>query len=195
MGASGAKLRQRGGLIMTRRTAQITITREGRDKGAIVCLEEPPVGPETEWLMRAGMLLARSGVDVPADILHHGVTGFVALGVGTIMTGLGKAPWAEVKPLLDELLQCVTGFQPPTGREIVTGGWTLYMLQIQEPATIMQIYEEVLSLMVGFSVAAELLTWTMRTAAIVKKALDDAGQNTRTSAEKSPSSSEAAMPS
>jgi hypothetical protein len=169
-----------------RRKTTVVITREGRDKGGVFQLEEMPAFQACEWLIRAGQLLARSGADVPADIGEHGATGFVALGVGALVSGIGKAPWLEVKPLADELLTCVKAYQPPGGTVDLTA-WSTIITQIEEPSTLWQLYEEVLTLIMGFSIAAALSTYTTKVVAIVAGAL---GQTTETSSEKSASSSQ-----
>ncbi|HVA39358.1 MAG TPA: hypothetical protein VNF49_01745 [Candidatus Binataceae bacterium] len=166
---------------MPRRTAAVPITRDGRDKGGVFEIEEMSAFAGCEWFLRAGQILARSGTDVPADIGEHGATGFVALGMGAIISGLGKAPWTEVKPLLDELLGCVKSYTPPGG-QVPIQVWGAIVSQVQEPTTFLQLYEEVLSLLVGFSVAASLSTFARRVVAAVGTAL---GQTTETSQEKS----------
>lgn len=173
-----------------RRTAAFVVSREGRDKGGAFELEEMPAFQACEWFIRAGQLLARSGTDIPADIGQHGATGFVALGVGALIAGIGKAPWGEAKPLLDELLGCVKSYTAP-GAMVPITAWNVILTQIQEATTFWQLYEEVLSLLVGFSIAAALSAYTMKVVAIVATAI---GETTSTSPEKSASSSEAGSP-
>lgn len=173
-----------------RRETDVVIAREGRDKGGVFHIQEMAAFPACEWFIRAGQLLARSGTDIPADIGQHGATGFVALGIGSLVTGLGKAPWAEVKPLLDELLACVKSYVPPGGQVPLTG-WAVILSQIEEPATFWQLYEEVLSLMVGFSIAASLSAYATRVVAIVSSAI---GQTTEMFPEKSEPSQVADSP-
>lgn len=173
-----------------RRVKTVVIDREGRDKGGVFELEEMPAMPATDWLMRAGQLLARAGTNVPADIAEHGVTGFLALGMGAVASGLGNAPWGEAKPLLDQLLGCVRSYTPPGGKAALTG-WGLIQQQIEEPNTIFQLYEEALSLTMGFSIAAALSDWGLRLMGIVRNAL---GPITETSSESAPSSSAPATP-
>ena len=100
---------------MARRETTVTITREGRDQGKTYTLREMPAAQAEEWFYRAMMLLARSGADVPPDIFQQGAIGFATMGLGTVLTGLGKAPWHEVKPLLDEMLPCVVALASPAG--------------------------------------------------------------------------------
>lgn len=140
---------------MARRTAAVVIERDGRDRGGVFVLQEMAAIPATDWFIRAMQILARSGADVPADIFAQGAAGFVTMGIGAVVTGLGKAPWFEVKPLLDELLTCVQSYQPPGGTVALTN-WNIIAGQIEEPATVLQLHEEVISLHLGFSLAAKI---------------------------------------
>ena len=171
------------------RTAEVTITREGRDQGGVFVLTEKPAMQASEWFIRAMMLLARSGADVPPNIMQLGPAGFLTLGIGTVLTGLGKAPWFEVKPLLDELLQCVTSYQPPSAIAPVTNRHQMFA-QIEEPATILQLHEEVVSLHLGFSLVARLSTYR----SLVATMLTDLGETTSTSTEDAPPLSAADLP-
>jgi hypothetical protein len=163
-----------------RRTATITIQREGRDQGGVFTLTEMPAIPATEWFLRAAQLLVRSGADVPENFLQMGAAGMVTVGLGTILTGISKASWHEVKPLLDELLACVTTYQPP-GAAVPMAQWNVIKGQIQEPATILQLHEEVVSLHLGFSLAGRLSTFR----SLVTELINGLGPNTETSTESS----------
>lgn len=167
-----------------RRTATVVIEREGRDKGGIFVLNEMPVIPATEWFVRAMQLLIRGGVDVPPHIMQLGAAGFVTIGIGSVLTGLGKAPWHEVKPLLDELLTCVASYQPPTAA-VPLSRWDQIKTQIEEPSTIFQLHEEVVSLHLGFSLAGRLSTF--RT--LAAKMITELGPNAEMSSATSPTSS------
>jgi hypothetical protein len=169
---------------MARRTSTVVITRDGRDKGGIFTLTEMAAIPATEWFLRAMQLLARSGADVPPNIMQLGAAGFVTIGIGTVLTGLGKAPWHEVKPLLEELLTCVTSYQPPSGQIPLTN-WNVIKGQIEEPSTVLQIHEEVVSLHLGFSLASRLLSFRQT----ARKMMEELGPNTQTSTEPLESSS------
>jgi hypothetical protein len=166
------------------RTATVVIEREGRDKGGVFTLTEKPALQATEWAIRALQLLARSGADVPPTILQMGAAGFVTLGVGTVLTGLGKAPWHEVKPLLDELLSCVTSYQPP-GAVSPQSRWDVIKGQIEEPSTILQLHEEVVSLHLNFSLKDRLSSYR----AIAAKMISELSQNIETSTDSAAPSS------
>ena len=170
------------------RTATIAITRAGRDQGGVVTITEKPAYQATEWFIRAMQILVRSGADVPPDIMQQGAAGFVTMGIGTVLTGLGKAPWQEVKPLLDELLSCVTSYQPP-GAAMPIIGLPIILQQIAEPSTVLQIHEEVVSLHLGFSLRAKLSEYREMAQGWIATMMDASGQNTETSIQASPSSS------
>ena len=170
-----------------RRTATIVIEREGRDKGGVFTITEMASQQATEWGIRAMQVLARSGADVPPNIFQMGIQGFLAIGLGTVISGLGKAPWHEVKPLLDELSACITSYQPPGGAVAITQP-TLIKSQIEEVATVLQMHEEVLALHVGFSIAAKRLSYRTLVANLIKEFTP----TTETSIDTLASSSEAA---
>lgn len=140
-----------------RRAASITITNEGRDNGGVFAIEEMPAWQAMDWFMRAMQFLVRSGADVPPNILNAGPEGFAAMGIGTVLSGISKAPWFEVKPLLEELLTCVRSYTPPNVTVAQTR-WDIIRGQIEEPSTYLQLYEEVVSLSLGFSLRDRLST-------------------------------------
>ena len=134
---------------MPRRRATIVISLEGRDKGKTFELEEMPVLKSTDWFFQAMMLLSRGGAEVPSNIFSQGPIGFAAMGLGAVLTGLGKTPFPEVKPLLNQLLDCVVGFQMPVGTMMTNR--EAIMSQVEEATSIFFLYQEVLSLHLGFS--------------------------------------------
>lgn len=167
-----------------RRSSTILISREGRDKGKSFVIEEMPAIQATEWFLRALQLMARSGADVPPNIMQVGVAGFAALSIGTILTGLGKAPFYDVKPLLDELRVCIKSFTAAGGTAPVTIQ-AMILQQIEESATDIQLLEEVVSLHLGFSIAERMLTYRAQARAW----MDALGRSAETSTEPSPPSS------
>lgn len=126
-----------------------------RDNGGVFELTEMAAEPASDWFLRAMQFLARSGMDVPPNIFAAGPAGFAAIGIGTALAGLSKTAWFEFKPLLDELKTCVTSYQPPGGT-VALRDWRVISGQIKEAATILMLYEEVVSLSLGFSLAERL---------------------------------------
>lgn len=175
--------------LLARKTARIVIDTEGRDQGCIVTLTEMSAMDATDLCLRAMQMIARGGVDIPPHIFQAGPAGFVTMGVGAILAGLGKTPWYEVKPLLDALIPCVTSWERPGTATPITG-WEMIRGQIMEPTTILRIYEEVASLHLGFSLRERLSSF--RTSAMTMMAAFT--PNTETSTDPSPSSSGAASP-
>lgn len=172
-----------------RRSATVIIQRDGRDKGDSYVLTEMSAVAATEWCIRAMQVMLRAGVDVPPNLFSTGVSGLVTMGIGAILAGIGKGPWHEVKPLLDELMSCVTSLQKAGAAGSITQS-ALIKSQIEEPATILQIYEEVVSLHLGFSLRERLLYYRK----LIPTILTEIGQNTETLTELSPQSPEAGLP-
>lgn len=160
---------------MARREATIQIASDGRDKGGIFVLREMGAIPATDWFIRAVQCLGHSGIEVPAGMMNQGAEMMAAMGFGTILLAAARSHWGEMKPLLDELLGCISSYQPPGGQIPLTG--SVILGQIEEPATIFQLYEEVLSLHLGFSLRARLSEFQEEMA----QRMRGTGQNTETS--------------
>jgi hypothetical protein len=177
-----------GGWLM-RRTATITIETEGRDKGAVFTITEMPAVQATDWFLRAMQLLIRSGADVPPNIMLHGPAAFVTMGIGTVLGGLGKAPWPEFKALMDELMGCLVSYQPVGAVQPVTNP-ALILTQIEEVATLLYIREEVVSMHLNFSIRERLSNYRQLAAQMMVAIM----QTTETSTGGSAPSSEDGSP-
>lgn len=132
-----------------RRIETVTITAEGRDKGKVFTIKEMPAWQAEEWFTRAVLLLARSGLEVPGDILDRGPMAFVAMTAGLALSGLSRANYDDVKPLLAQMMDCVA-FNPGGTTMDMTGGTMMHL--IEEAKTILYLREKVISLHVGFSI-------------------------------------------
>jgi len=169
-----------------RREATITIEAEGRDKGKVFILREMASEPATDWFCRALQLLARSGVEVPPDILSRGPLGFAAMGMGAVLTGLGKAPFPELKGLMDELMRCVS-HRSPNGQVVHTDPY-IVSEQIEDVETRFRLMEEVLSLHLGFSMAAYLSDLKQTAAAMINTISEIGGTMSTSTPPSEPSS-------
>lgn len=167
---------------MARRTTTVTITDDNRDKGKVFVITEMPAAQAEEWFTRALMLVTRAGVDVPPNIFQHGAMGFAVMGIGAVLAGLGKAPWPDVKPLMDELFACVA-IRSPNGTQTISERF-LVDGQIEEFTTRFKLREEVLSMHLGFSIAARLSDYRRAATELMSRL-----QTTETSSTKSGSSS------
>lgn len=109
--------------------------------------------------MRALLALSRGGIEIPPGMFDGGWVGLATMLPYAIVIGLKSlhgAQWAEMDPLLEEMMACIQ-WQPP-------GGAPLQPLfpgencQIEEIASRLQLRKEVLQLHMGFSMADALST-------------------------------------
>lgn len=131
-----------------RKTATITIDDAGRDKGKVFVLTEMSAYQSENWAARAIFAMMNAGVDIPDNIAEAGLAGVAALGVKS----LTKVSFEAAKPLLDEMLDCVT-IQPSPN---VTRA--LVESDIEEVATLLRLRKEVLALHLDFFISAAAST-------------------------------------
>lgn len=169
---------------MARLETSVTITESNRDTGKTFNIREMPPMQSEEWFARAIRVLASASVEVPADLFQQGAQGFAAIGISTALMGLAKAPWEEVKALMGEMMTCIVSATMP----IPTGGQgppltilSQILHQIEEVSTLARLREEILSLHVGFSIAAYFSIY--RDAAV--KAMTNPGSTTEISQDQS----------
>lgn len=168
-----------------RKIEQVTITAEGRDKGKTFTIREMPAFHAEEWFTRAVMLLARSGLEVPTDIMDRGAMAFVATAAGLAIAGLSKANYDDVQPLLAQMMNCVTYNPPGAPMADVSDPAQLFAI-IEDVKTILFLREKVISLHVGFSVG-DYVSLFLAEAAVK---LTPSSPNTPTSLDPSPSPSQ-----
>ena len=93
-----------------RREIDVTIEAEGRDKGKIFHIREMSAEAAEEWATRILLALTRSGIDVPAEMLKGGMAEVAAVKkfvTDTIFNGVGSLDYEEIKPLLQQMMDCV----------------------------------------------------------------------------------------
>lgn len=142
---------------MARKEIDITITDEGRDQGKVFHIKEMPAMQAEQWAMRALMAVARSGVDI-GQAASGGMQALAYLGIEAIT----KVHFEDVKPLLDEMLDCVSVKPNLKNLAIVR---PLMEEDIEEVQTLLQIRKEVLNLHLGFSNPADQSKSTLGTSA------------------------------
>lgn len=116
---------------------------EGRDKGKIFRITEASAIKTDKWGTRAMLAISKSGVEIPDDLLKMGLAGMMMIGVYR----LGSVSWADLEPLLDEMLTCVT-VQPNPNSDFFRD---LYPDDIEEVSTISFLRKEIFTLHTGFS--------------------------------------------
>lgn len=126
-----------------RKTETITIEREGRDKGKQFKLTEMSAAQAERWALRAFFALANTGVELPDDMADSGMAGIAAVG----LSALGKVPFEQAEPLLDEIMGCVQIVPDPSKPHVVRA---LIDEDIEEVATRLELRKAVWDLHTGF---------------------------------------------
>lgn len=134
---------------MPRRTLDVTITDDNRDKGKTYRLTELPASQAEEWAMRAFLAMAQAGIDVPQETASSGVAGLASMG----FENLGKIPWELAKPLMDEMMTCVQSVQPAGVRRLIED-------DIEEVSTRLKLRLELIKLHTDFLSSAVRSTST-----------------------------------
>ncbi|WP_313677144.1 hypothetical protein [Pantoea vagans] len=119
----------------------------GRDAGKVFYIREMSATQAEWWAIRAGMAMARSGVDLPDNFADMGI----AAMAGTGLKMVSQIPPAEAKPLLDELMECVQCVPDASNQNVKR---RLIDDDIEEIATRLKLRAEVFKLHVDFFQAA-----------------------------------------
>lgn len=127
---------------MARREIEYRVSDEGRDKGKIFLITELPATAGEWWAIRALMALSRGNSEFSFDPQTAGMYELAT----TALRGLPYADTNEVKPLLDEMLDCVQVKPDPT--KSVTR--SLVPDDIEEIDTLVGLRKEWLALHMGF---------------------------------------------
>lgn len=160
---------------MARRTVDVTISAEGRDKGKVFRITELPADEAEEWAMRAILALANNGVDIPEEVMANPSLAGIAF-VGT--KALGRINANEAIPLLKTMMSCVTVVTDVgVARSLVEGPGA----DIEEIQTRLFLRAEVISLHLGFSILGAITTMRADMAARPKKTHPKASGRTKTS--------------
>jgi hypothetical protein len=135
---------------MPRKTADITIEAEGRDRGKVFRLREMPATQAEKWAARAFLAIAKSDVDLPVseeEVRQLGMAGIAALG----FKALAGVTFAEAEPLMDEMFACIQIIPDPQKPAVVRA---LVEDDIEEIDTRLTLRKEVFQLHVNFSLPA-----------------------------------------
>lgn len=127
-----------------RRTTDVTITEDDRDKGKCFRITEMDADRAEDWAMRAVFVLTKAGVDIPAD---SGMAGIAAAG----LRSLGYLNFADAKVLLDEMFECIVCVPDPKGH--INNTRPLVKTDTEEVKTRLRLRAEVFALHTGFSLA------------------------------------------
>lgn len=133
---------------MARKELYYTEEGKGRDLGKTFFIREMSATQAEWWAIRAGMAMARSGVELPDNFADMGI----AAMAGTGLKMVSQIPAQEAKPLLDELMECVQCVPDPSCQNIKRPIQTPD--DIEEIATRLKLRMEVFKLHVDFFTAA-----------------------------------------
>ena len=133
---------------MTRRTQNVTIDAEGRDKGKTFVITEMPADLAERWATRALVELMNAGVELPDGALHSGMAGIAAAGV----RALGNLSYERLEPLLVDMWACVQYVHAP-GQPPMELKPSPHPQFIEEVKTRLTLRLAVLELHLGFSLA------------------------------------------
>lgn len=135
---------------MARKTKFITIETEGsRDLGKMFLVEEMGAFPAEEWAARFVFAMGKNQSEIPEEALAAGAVGIIGLALRAIA---GMA-FDDAKPLLDEMLTCVSIVPDPSNPSVTRKD---IRDDIEEPQTILFLRDAVIELHTDFSIAAVL---------------------------------------
>lgn len=136
---------------MARKVLQYQVKDAGRDQGKAFLLKEMPASQAEKWALRAFLAMASNGIELPEGVEHTGFAGIAQMGLSMI----GKLPYADAEPLLDEMMSCVLYIPSPNNPGVSRA---LIEDDIEEVATRLKLRVAVFKLHADFSNAGALST-------------------------------------
>lgn len=130
-----------------RKTKEVIVPLDGRDKGKKFLITEMPASTAEKWAARAFLALAHAGIEIPEELQGAGMAAIAIVG----LRALGRVSWEEAEPLMDEMMACIQSVQPAITRPVIEE-------DIEEVTTRMWLRSEVFELHCGFSIAGAVLT-------------------------------------
>lgn len=133
-----------------RREIDVTVAADGRDRGKVFHIREMAAEPAEEWATRLLLALTRSGIAVPEDMLRGGMASVAAIqqfALNTLLNGVGALDYDEIKPLLQQIMDCVQIKEKAATRDLTPD-------DIEEVATRLFLRGEVFKLHTNFSMSA-----------------------------------------
>ena len=130
-----------------------------RDNGKTFAITEMSAYEAEAWANRAFLALANAGIELPENVADSGMPALIQ-----VARLLGHVRFPELKPLMDELLDCVQ-FVPDAKRPAFTRPLVRGQGQsddIEEVGTYTLLREEVAAMHVNFTLAAAVLTLMAR---------------------------------
>ncbi|MFW5410788.1 hypothetical protein B7L51_019500 [Pectobacterium brasiliense] len=132
---------------MARKEIYYTVESEGRDKGKVFHIREMSATQSEWWAIRAGLAMAKNGVNLPENFSDMGMAGMAKVGLEMV----AQISPEEARPLLDELMKCVQSVPDPSNQSIKRA---LIEDDTEEVVTRLKLRSEVFKLHVDFFTAA-----------------------------------------
>lgn len=141
---------------MPRRTKEVLISADGRDKGKCFVVMEPPADQGERWANRLLFALVNAGTKLPAGSLDAGMAG-LSQGLGQAFASRGASVlaglhYSDVSGLLDEMMEHIQ-FQPSAPGVPLQRIYTGENSQIEEITTRWTLRLEWIQLTMGFLLA------------------------------------------
>lgn len=114
-----------------------------RDSGKMFRIKEMSASKAEWWAITALLAMSKNGVDIPEGALEQGMASMVKVGLEMV----AKIPTADAKPLLDEMMACVTRVPDASNRSITR---PLIEDDLEEVTSRLKIRAEVFKLHVDF---------------------------------------------
>lgn len=138
-----------------RKTVEVVVREKNRDEGKTFLITEMSAYDAESWANRAFLALSEASLDLPPGLEGGGMPAFME-----IVRLFGHVRFPTLKPLMDELLDCVAVQPDPTNkaftRALVRG--QAGNDDVEEVSTYQLLRQEVASLHVNFTMAASVLT-------------------------------------
>lgn len=115
---------------MARKTVEVHIQDEGRDKGKVFIITEMSSAQAESWAMRVLLALVGSNVNVPEGLAELGMAGLAEYGI----RALASLKMEDLEPLLAEMLQGIQ-IRPDRSKPHVVRDMSDSVGDIEEVAT------------------------------------------------------------
>lgn len=132
---------------MARKEIFYTVEDKGRDNGKVFYIREMSATQAEWWAIRAGLAMAKNGVNLPDNLSDMGMAGMAKVGLEMV----AKIHPEDARPLLDELMKCVQAVPNPDDLNIKR---PLIDDDTEEVITRLKLRGEVFKLHVDFLTAA-----------------------------------------
>ncbi|EHM0714222.1 hypothetical protein JDT53_12685 [Escherichia coli] len=99
---------------MARKEVYYTVEDKGRDQGKVFFIREMAASQAEWWAIRAGLAMAKNGVNLPDNFSDMGMAGMAKVGLEMV----AQISPDEARPLLDELMKCIQFVPDPANQSI-----------------------------------------------------------------------------